>query len=141
MCDAREQGQDRDQRIFALSLFFWLLRDNLSQRKKPGSSTRPLPDRSELHHRRQLFQQIGQRPPKVSVRGYVTDGFRRALEWHSRGQRFDPAYLHHKRRKPWVSFETHGFFLPSVCLKLGAKRHFRPLVMFSTGRECVLLEI
>ena len=67
MCDAREQGQDRDQRIFALSLFFWLLRDNLSQRKKPGSSTRPLPDRSELHHRRQLFQQIGQRPPKVSV--------------------------------------------------------------------------
>ena len=34
-----------------------------------------------------------------------------------------------------------AFFLPSVCLKLGAKRHFRPLVMFSTGRECVLLEI
>ena len=26
-------------------------------------------------------------------------------EWHSRGQRFDPAYLHHKRRKP----KTVGF--------------------------------
>ena len=27
----------------------------------------PLHDRLELYHRRQLFQQIGQRPPKVSV--------------------------------------------------------------------------
>ena len=31
-------------------------------------------------------------------RGYVTDSLGRALEWHSRGQRFDPAYLHHKHR-------------------------------------------
>ena len=28
------------------------------------------------------------------LRGYVTDTTGRALEWHSRGQRFDPAYLH-----------------------------------------------
>ena len=28
------------------------------------------------------------------LRGYVTDATGRALEWHSRGQRFDPAYLH-----------------------------------------------
>ena len=46
---------------------FSVYRDNMSERKKLGSSTRPLPDRSELHHRRQLFQQGGQRPSKVSV--------------------------------------------------------------------------
>ena len=34
-----------------------------------------------------------------------------------------------------ISFEIHGFFLPSVCLKLGAKRHFRLLVMFSGGER------
>jgi hypothetical protein len=28
--------------------------------------------------------------------GYVTALTGRALEWHSRGQRFDPAYLHQK---------------------------------------------
>ena len=33
------------------------------------------------------------------LRGFVSDGFGRALEWHSRGQRFDPAYLHHLRRE------------------------------------------
>jgi len=38
-------------------------------------------------------------------------------------------------RKPWVSFEIHGFFLPSVCLKLGAKRHFRLPVMFFGGER------
>ena len=32
--------------------------------------------------------------------GYVTALTGRALEWHSRGQRFDPAYLHHKKRHP-----------------------------------------
>ena len=32
--------------------------------------------------------------PLLGLRGYVHDAFRRALEWHSRGQRFDPAYLH-----------------------------------------------
>ena len=30
--------------------------------------------------------------------GYSSAG--RALEWHSRGQRFDPAYLHHEKRQP-----------------------------------------
>ena len=33
--------------------------------------------------------------------GYSSAG--RALEWHSRGQRFDPAYLHHR------SLENHWF--------------------------------
>ena len=32
----------------------------------------------------------------LHLEGYVTDGLRRALEWHSRGQRFDPAYLHQR---------------------------------------------
>ena len=30
----------------------------------------------------------------VPVWGCVTVSLGRALEWHSRGQRFDPAYLH-----------------------------------------------
>ena len=34
---------------------------------------------------------------KVFPRGYSSAG--RALEWHSRGQRFDPAYLHQKAAK------------------------------------------
>ena len=33
--------------------------------------------------------------------------YSRALEWHSRGQRFDPAYLHHENP---VIFEITGFF-------------------------------
>ena len=32
--------------------------------------------------------------PAIEEMGCVTAGFGRALEWHSRGQRFDPAYLH-----------------------------------------------
>ena len=36
----------------------------------------------------------------VPVWGCVTVSLGRALEWHSRGQRFDPAYLHHQWRKP-----------------------------------------
>ena len=31
----------------------------------------------------------------VRIWGYSSAG--RALEWHSRGQRFDPAYLHHPK--------------------------------------------
>ena len=38
--------------------------------------------------------------------GYSSAG--RALEWHSRGQRFDPAYLHQDREKPW-NFSFQGF--------------------------------
>ena len=40
------------------------------------------------------------------IRGYSSAG--RALEWHSRGQRFDPAYLHQEREKPW-NFGFQGF--------------------------------
>ena len=41
------------------------------------------------------------------LEGYVTALTGRALEWHSRGQRFDPAYLHHENP---VIFEITGFF-------------------------------
>ena len=37
---------------------------------------------------------VSKRTPNPRLRGYVTDGRRRALEWHLGGQRFDPAYLH-----------------------------------------------
>ena len=37
-----------------------------------------------------------ERISNLILRGYVTVRFGRALEWHSRGQRFDPAYLHHR---------------------------------------------
>ena len=45
---------------------------------------------------------------QTRLRGYVTDGFRRALEWHSRGQRFDPAYLH--QAKSLETQQFRGFF-------------------------------
>ena len=39
----------------------------------------------------------GYSSPFPSHQGVHTRWFGRALEWHSRGQRFDPAYLHHKK--------------------------------------------
>ncbi len=49
----------------------------------------------------QLFPAIYTKTPTrmSGLRGYVTASFGRALEWHSRGQRFDPAYLHHRHRE------------------------------------------
>ena len=47
--------------------------------------------------------------------GYSSAG--RALEWHSRGQRFDPAYLH---QKPSKSSDFGGFF----CISPNFSRHF-----------------
>ena len=46
------------------------------------------------------------RPALIGFQGYATDLLGRALEWHSRGQRFDPAYLHQKETaaKAAVSF-------------------------------------
>ena len=41
--------------------------------------------------------------------GYSSAG--RALEWHSRGQRFDPAYLHHRMR--WVFLDNLSYFKAS----------------------------
>ena len=41
--------------------------------------------------------------------GYSSAG--RALEWHSRGQRFDPAYLHQRVRKKACFREKTSLFL------------------------------
>ncbi len=41
--------------------------------------------------------------PQMPV-GVLNRSLGRALEWHSRGQRFDPAYLHHKK-----TLKPHGF--------------------------------
>ena len=41
----------------------------------------------------------GYSSPFPSHQGVHTRWFGRALEWHSRGQRFDPAYLHQKRAR------------------------------------------
>ena len=41
-------------------------------------------------------------PAHPLIWGYSSAG--RALEWHSRGQRFDPAYLHHRMR--WVFLDN-----------------------------------
>ena len=46
--------------------------------------------------------------------GYVTALTGRALEWHSRGQRFDPAYLHHEES---CIRKDAGFFLFPRCFK------------------------
>ena len=42
----------------------------------------------------------GYSSPFPSHQGVHTRWFGRALEWHSRGQRFDPAYLHQKEAEP-----------------------------------------
>ena len=53
---------------------------------------------------------------QVNPWGYSSAG--RALEWHSRGQRFDPAYLHQKRPEI-VRFQA--FFL---CLRANKSVHY-----------------
>ena len=53
-----------------------------------------------------------------AIWGYSSAG--RALEWHSRGQRFDPAYLHHLVLKT-IGFQDF-FFVKTVVLPL--KCHF-----------------
>ena len=49
------------------------------------------------------FDIIDSVPNELNIWGYSSAG--RALEWHSRGQRFDPAYLH----------QTNGQLVLSVC--------------------------
>ena len=70
----------------------------------------------------------GYSSPFPSHQGVHTRWFGRALEWHSRGQRFDPAYLHH-------------FGEPKMKARFGNKTSF----YFHTGRSahqmlfCVVL--
>ena len=41
--------------------------------------------------------------------GYSSAG--RALEWHSRGQRFDPAYLHQEKSRKSLQCKAFGIFI------------------------------
>ena len=43
--------------------------------------------------------------------GYVTALTGRALEWHSRGQRFDPAYLHQTKKRTSAIVGGGAFYL------------------------------
>ena len=52
--------------------------------------------------------------PQMPV-GVLNRSLGRALEWHSRGQRFDPAYLHHRNE----THESVSRFLQrrKICVK------------------------
>ena len=50
------------------------------------------------------------------IRGYSSAG--RALEWHSRGQRFDPAYLHHEKVLKSKDFRAFSLLFPAKKLVL-----------------------
>ena len=52
--------------------------------------------------------------------GYSSDG--RALEWHSRGQRFDPAYLHHQKNLENIGFQGFFLFPPQYATSKAYKR-------------------
>ena len=71
------------------------------------------------------IRQVGSKTD--SIRGYSSAG--RALEWHSRGQRFDPAYLHHRKshRKP--------FGLRCFSLFLGKFQTFYAKLIFAQNRQ------
>ena len=56
---------------------------------------------------RNCFKTLSESPV---LRGYVTAWLGRALEWHSRGQRFDPDYLHQKVREKACFREKASFF-------------------------------
>ena len=66
----------------------------------------------------------GYSSPFPSHQGVHTRWFGRALEWHSRGQRFDPAYLHQKTTSSDVVFcilqlpSAAGFNLSAFALEL-----------------------
>ena len=73
-----------------MRLTFGLESDNilLAHGAKPNGASFPAASGVKLYkqYSARLF---------LHTRGYSSAG--RALEWHSRGQRFDPAYLHHRR--------------------------------------------
>jgi hypothetical protein len=42
------------------------------------------------------------------------DAFQNIVEWHSRGQRFDPAYLHHRDTEKPVFARKQVFFYAKI---------------------------
>ena len=69
----------------------------------------------------------GKQPERKKIWGYSSAG--RALEWHSRGQRFDPAYLHQRKlhRKP--------FGLRCFSLFMGKFQTFCVKMIFAQNRQ------
>ena len=53
----------------------------------------------------------GYSSPFPSHQGVHTRWFGRALEWHSRGQRFDPAYLHQTKKRTSAIVSGGAFYL------------------------------
>ena len=64
------------------------------------------------------FDIIDSVPNEPNIWGYSSAG--RALEWHSRGQRFDPAYLHQQQT---VRPTPYGLVLSTVQIHLPASRN------------------
>jgi len=63
---------------------------------------------------------------RVIVKQFENPLFMRGLsifkfEWHSRGQRFDPAYLHQIKNRIGMGFlpVSCGYFLPNYSAKMG----------------------
>ena len=82
--------------------------------------------------------------PQMPV-GVLNRSLGRALEWHSRGQRFDPAYLH---QKPSISFGIDGFsiFFSLFCAGrfcLGQQMDNRPsqFLLSYCGKEEVMASV
>ena len=68
----------------------------------------------------------------VPVRGYSSAG--RALDWQSRGQRFDPAYLH--QEDTVVERRLFSFFCgPSVTSIINREKRVFRFSLFSYGSE------
>ena len=96
---------------------------------------------------------------QTRLRGYVTDGFRRALEWHSRGSRFDPDHLHQekaRRQSCFFCFVRQGRFgltlLPhsgvslvfagiAVSVLEGSAPEYAPLIQGTIAAAAVINEI
>ena len=55
------------------------------------------------------FDIINSVPTELNIWGYSSAG--RALEWHSRGQRFDPAYLHQTKKRTSAIVSGGAFYL------------------------------
>ena len=55
------------------------------------------------------FDIIDSVPNELNIWGYSSAG--RALEWHSRGQRFDPAYLHQTKKRTFAIVSGGAFYL------------------------------
>ena len=55
------------------------------------------------------FDIIDSVPNELNIWGYSSAG--RALEWHSRGQRFDPAYLHQTKKRTSAIVGGGAFYL------------------------------